>query len=383
MRRITITIAVAALVWGAAPAGARHRQTPAIYAVTTEGDAGLPRVPAAGGLCFAKGDPGARSIFTMKLVPLTVQTQQSRNADDTNPSCATSPNRYLAWESSQPGPGTQLKLLQFGVTSQPVIDPTGTSANPAVNGAGNRVLFESTGDLVVGQNPTGSRQVFQVAKNVLTQLTHGPGNSGNAVISQRSRTIAYDSTNDPTQTTDTGVPQIWVGAPDRAVAFEPITLGPAASELPAVSGDGKVVVFQSRANLQGDLSDTGASQIFLHHLPTHSYAQLTDDLGGCTQPSVWKFGSDYRVAYMCGGQPFFTDVRHHQRYTLDLPVGSDTNGIVAEMGNWFLVVSTTGNLLGDGTTPGHQIYIWNLFKRPGTAVPGTVTWWPTPGLRPF
>ena len=45
--------------------------------------------------------------------------------------------------------------------------------------------------------------------------------------------------------------------------------------------------------------------------------------------------------------------------------GGDT-AQVAALGSWFRVVSTTANMLGSGTTSGHQIYILNLFKVPVT-----------------
>jgi hypothetical protein len=40
----------------------------------------------------------------------------------------------------------------------------------------------------------------------------------------------------------------------------------------------------------------------------------------------------------------------------------------------FVVVSTTANLLGSGTTSGHQIYQLNLFKIPAEEVPGGTNW---------
>jgi hypothetical protein len=62
-------------------------------------------------------------------------------------------------------------------------------------------------------------------------------------------------------------------------------------------------------------------------------------------------------------------------------VGGVTQRILGEMGNHFVMVSSTGNPLAGGTTPGHQIYMINLFKRPATLVPGEVaTWFPARGI---
>ena len=46
-------------------------------------------------------------------------------------------------------------------------------------------------------------------------------------------------------------------------------------------------------------------------------------------------------------------------------------------------MSTTSDLLGTGSTPGNQVYLVNLFKRPAVPVPGAATWFPTRGLPPL
>lgn len=40
-----------------------------------------------------------------------------------------------------------------------------------------------------------------------------------------------------------------------------------------------------------------------------------------------------------------------------------------ESGAHFVVVSTTADLLGTGTTAAHQLYLMNLYKRPAIPVP--------------
>ena len=63
--------------------------------------------------------------------------------------------------------------------------------------------------------------------------------------------------------------------------------------------------------------------------------------------------------------------------------GGVTQRILGEMGIHFLILSTTGNLLGGGTTPGKQVYMVNLFKRPADLVPGVAHWFPTRGIPPL
>jgi len=56
---------------------------------------------------------------------------------------------------------------------------------------------------------------------------------------------------------------------------------------------------------------------------------------------------------------------------------------VAGAGFYFLTVCTTANLVGTGTTAGHEIYLFNLYKRPAEPVSGSAVWFPARGLRPL
>jgi len=46
----------------------------------------------------------------------------------------------------------------------------------------------------------------------------------------------------------------------------------------------------------------------------------------------------------------------------------DTQQSITELGAHFMLISTTANLFGGGTTPEHQIYMLNLFKLPAVPV---------------
>src|SRR5262249_33410217 len=60
-----------------------------------------------------------------------------------------------------------------------------------------------------------------------------------------------------------------------------------------------------------------------------------------------------------------------------------TQRVLGEMGIPFLILSTTANLLDGGVTPGRQVYMVNLFKRPAEPVLGQATWFPTRGIPPL
>jgi hypothetical protein len=71
------------------------------------------------------------------------------------------------------------------------------------------------------------------------------------------------------------------------------------------------------------------------------------------------------VGYVCHGQGFLYHLLTHHHFALPIN-GGDTAEAVAELGGHFMVVSTTANMLGSGTTPGHLDYMLNLFKLAAT-----------------
>lgn len=79
--------------------------------------------------------------------------------------------------------------------------------------------------------------------------------SRNPSLNRSGRVLVFDSTSHPVSGLDTGIAQIWI-ALDGAAAT-PITAGSAPSERPAVSSDGRVIAFESRAALASDGGDTG------------------------------------------------------------------------------------------------------------------------------
>src|SRR5262249_48435049 len=160
----------------------------------------------------------------------------------------------------------------------------------------------------------------------------------------------------------------------------PITNGLGPSTNAAISNDGRLVAFDSTADLAGTLANTGVSQIFIYDTKTRTYARITNDAGGCTLPSVYQVHRDWRVTCVGSGTPYYYMLRDDQRFRVQAD-GGVTQRIVAELGIHFLLLSTTADLVaGSGATPGSQVYLVNLFKRPAVEVAGTATWFPTRGI---
>jgi Tol biopolymer transport system component len=373
---MTKTTTLLCLLSLAAPAAAYHRQTPPIVQLTFSGDTELPRVRAAGTRLAVAMDTNGSQVFRLTkdrkaLSPITTQ------GDNRNPTVS-SGGFVVAWDADCasagcPEPGRQIFLLKGSRVIQVTHDPTGTSIDPALSGRGRQLAFESSGDLA----GLGDSQVPHVflwdGLSTFRRISQGDGESHNPVLNRLGSVIAFDSTSDPITGADTGVAQIWLA--HGTAEAEAITDGNGPSTRPTVSKDGRVLAFQSTAALAGDGHDTGKTQIFAYDTTDRRFAQLTQEPGGCVDPSVDDTSSDYRIAYTCGGDGYLQFLFADQRYRMPIDVGN-TAQAVAEPGVHFVVVSTTANLLGSGTTSGHQIYQLNLYKLAPEPVSGSEVWFP-------
>jgi Tol biopolymer transport system component len=371
----------------AVPAAAHHRQTPPIVQFTATGETALPRVPAFGNtVAFAVEEGTGHRIVTASFQFPTTRGSISGVGDNDNPTVS-GRGSPVAWDSDDDplgsgDPGRQVFIRSKGTVKQVTHDPTGTSVNPALDGRGARVAFESTGDLA-GTGNAGARQIFlgNAGGNPI-QVSQGRGSSRNAVMSVRGRVLAFDSTSDPITGNDTGIAQIWFTTTDASPA-RPITAGLGASRNPALSPEGRLVAFESSADLAGTGIDTGVSQIFVWDSRTNTFAQITTDAGGCSGPSLQRYGKDWRIGFTCGGQGFFYSLRTDTLCPLPIN-GGNTPRVALELGIHFIMVSTTADLLrGTGTTPGHELYLLNLFKLPLQPISKPAIWFPSRGLLPL
>ncbi len=374
----------------AAPAGAHHRQTPPILQFTTSGDTSLPRASAQGTKTFTLAVQSGTGQQVVAISPFrnpSLQTPVGSSGNNVDPAISFNGKRVAFATTDDPlhqgAPGDQLVL---GTTNNNTLtgltqDTSGTSTNPVVDTVGLRVAFESAGDLT-GTGHPGILQVYvRQPDGTVEQASSGLGTSRNAVLSPKKNRLAFESTSDPTSGADTGISQIWLGDLITASASR-ITNGLGPSRNAALSDDGGLLAFESTADLAGSGADTGVPQIFSYDPKSQTFAQLTTDAGGCTLPGVSKVKRDWRITFVCGGEPYFYMLRADQRYHVQ--TGGMTQRVLGEMGIHFLILSTTGNLLNGGTTPGKQVYMVNLFKRPADLVPGPVAhWFPTRGIPPI
>jgi hypothetical protein len=379
------TLALLALAV-ATPAVAKHRQTEPVTPLTVGGDTPLPRVtsPAKRILALGLGTPGNQRIVTlMPFVDPTSPTELASVGDNANPAISYT-GQAIAWDTTEDPlgtglPGRQIVAQVNGILTQVSEDPTGTSAKPSLDTVGRAIAWESKGNLT-GDNPGGASQIFLRDRfGVTRQLSTGNGTSRNVVVSARKGWVAFESTSHPNTGADTGVSQIWFGK-NTSTILEPLTNGAGPSRNPALSDDGRILTFESDADLAGNGADTGVPQIFIYDTKTRTFARVTNDAGGCTLPAAAKVKRDYRIAFVCDGTPYFYMLRAEDRYQVQTG-GGHTQRVAGELGIHFMALSTTANLASSGTTPGHQVYLINLFKRPAQPVAAPLpVWWPFRGM---
>src|SRR5262245_33570394 len=387
--RALLPLAVLAI---ASPAGAHHRQTDPVVALSLSGDTPLPRVPAPGNKTLTLAVQFGAGRRVVSLSPWrdrknpALQSIIAESGDHANPAVSVTGRAFTFDSGSDPLasglPGRQVLGIQRTTQFVASNDPTGTSINPSIASTGNVIAFESKGDLA-GTGTAGVSHVFiRDRDGSIRQLSKGVGTSRNVVVSAKRRVVVFESTSEPTTGVDTGISQIWLGDVDGGTPL-PITAGFGPSRNAAISNDGRIVAFESTADLAGTQFDTGVPQVFMYDTKSKTYARITNEPAGCTLPSSFKVQRDWRVAYVCSAQPFYTMLRADQRYLVAASDGV-TQRVITELGIHFLVVSTTADLLaGSGTTPGDQVYLVHLFKRPAIPVAGDIKWFPSQGLPPL
>lgn len=367
----------------ASSAPAHHRQTPPIVPLTTTGEGALPRLAPTSRKAAAVMIDGTIAIMTPFKDP-TLPAFTFTAGSNANPSISSN-GRIVAWDTdadplNSGAPGTQIVEQKRFDMSQLAVDMSGTSKNPAVDVFGLYTAFESTGALA-GPGSGGTRQIFlRRPDGTIVQISRGTGTSRNPSLGRKARFVVFESTSDPSTGNDTGVAQVWV-ANMLTGSTEPITAAVAPSTNPSMSNEGRVVVFESRADLGSDGHDTGATQIFAYDTVSETFARVTNEPGGCTLPTSANIKRDWRIAYLCGGRAYFSMLRADERFEIGTGGVGDTSRLVPQTDTHFMLIATTADMAaGSGTTAQHRVYMVNLFKHEPLTAPSNIIWFPFQGL---
>jgi Tol biopolymer transport system component len=152
---------------------------------------------------------------------------------------------------------------------------------PAISGAGNRIVFLADCEIIPGRNTDQNYEVFlyDIEARRFTQVTDTTGryrNNGPAINHDGAR-VVFSSSADllPGQNADGNV-EIFLfdAAADRLTQLTR-TAPPAANNAPSIDGAGRAVVFLSTGDLVKGQNRDGSTEVFSLDLPGGKAAQLT------------------------------------------------------------------------------------------------------------
>jgi MYXO-CTERM domain-containing protein len=142
---------------------------------------------------------------------------------------------------------------------------SGGSFFPAINAAGNRIAFQSIADLV-GTNPEGNNEIFLWDSSTgFTQITNSvSANSSTVAINAAGNRITFQSNGD---LLGHGSDSVEIFLWDSSQGLTQLTNTHVDSFFPAIDASGNRVAFSSSANFLGSNSD-GSSELFLNFCPS-------------------------------------------------------------------------------------------------------------------
>jgi hypothetical protein len=262
----------------------------------------------------------------------------------------------------------------------------GDNVTPSVSSLGDVVVFESTAMLAGFPNPAGVPRVFLYERSVaLTrQVSIGPppgnvlpaGASANGMPNETGTGVAFESTADLLGSgADTGVSQIFWADYDKGthtVTLRQLTAGNAPSHDPFVGETPKVVAFDSEAtDLPGTTGLPGRQiyQIPITTPPATTVTQMTrsDLFGDCSAPAIDT--SATHLAFVCTGDPLENGTAGVRLFVFDESTttlyqvtgeGTVTGRLAANVGQWFVTVATTSDLVNAGSCV-QQLYVVDYF----------------------
>src|SRR5262245_51484194 len=143
----------------------------------------------------------------------------------------------------------------------------GDSVRPSVASLGGLIVFQSTATLGGVPNPSGAWQIYAYEKdtNLLKQITFGQASSTQPMPNQNGQLISFQSTaNLVGDGSDTGISQIFWADYDRhahAATIKRLTNGDGPSQNPFIAESDQLIAFETTATNLGGIP--GGSKIYL------------------------------------------------------------------------------------------------------------------------
>jgi Tol biopolymer transport system component len=230
------------------------------------------------------------------------------NADSFAPSISAADGNFVAYSSGAlqlvSGDSNQcsdifLRNRTTGVTSRVSVDSSGAQSNgpsfaPSISADGRFIAYESNATNLVANDTNSFTDIFVRDRtaattervSIATGGAEGNAASDNASISADGRFVAFQSSASNLVAGDTnGVFDVFVrdrlnGTTERVSVATSGAQGDLASDLPAISPDGRYIAFESQATnlVAGDTN--GVYDIFVHDRITGSTERVSVSTGG-------------------------------------------------------------------------------------------------------
>jgi len=172
------------------------------------------------------------------------------------------------------------------------------STKPSINGDGTRIAFVSTAN-ITNENPEGNREIYLYDTTTgFTQITNENGFSDISTdpsINDDGTRIAFSSDADINDGNSEGNEEIYLYDTDTGEITQITDYHEEDSDDPSISGDGRFIVFESEANINGT-NPEGNEEIYLYDTDTGVFIQITDETSGdSSNPSI--NGDGTRIAF--------------------------------------------------------------------------------------
>ncbi len=371
-------VAVVCAALSSTPAHALHKESPPVYRITSGASNFVPPTRSWGNyMAFTSsedltGTGNARPevfIFNMAFFdcfngttfpttpcenPLPPFLQQVTNGpgdpqnasialpfDTSNPPDGINDSQWLAFDAlgnfnggTGPSAGHRQIFLKNLITKeirQVTFGIDGDSIKPSLSSLGGLVVFESTAQLTTNPTPVGVSQIYayETKSRILRQITHGvvpstgaiPNDGGGLVTFQSAANLLGDGS-------DTGISQIFWFSYDKAThtsLMHQLTHGNGPSQHPFISIVSSYIVFDSSAtDLPGTLGGGGtniykSTQLEAPNPQPPAIIQLTssDHFGNCSNPSVDPVQQDH-IGMICTGDPFWNGTTGNRLFVLEV-----------------------------------------------------------------
>jgi len=215
--------------------------------------------------------------------------------------------------------------------------------DPTISGDGKWVAFTSSADF--GRNPDGSDEIFRYYRPTrrfyqMTRDNNGDGASEFAVINGNGMRFVFETSSNLRNRNPDFSNEVYLDIRGTNSAMSKDPNGDGESRAPAISADGKFVVFQTTSDLKGRNADF-SQELMLYDATARQLSQLTNDAEGNGSSGTAAISGDGRfIAFISSSN-----------VDLQNPDGVGALFLYTRLRRSFTVISKTPDGLFDADQP--------------------------------